>query len=97
VYDSIALYWWEQENPTVVRLIERYDMQSITLQVNEEAAKVFLAAPERKRKTLEFLISDWLTHDSETPPMLEMMDRLARSARENGLTEEKLNEILADG
>jgi hypothetical protein len=71
-------------------------MQSITLQVNEDAAKAFFSAPETKRKILESLISDWLTNDKDTPTMLKMMDRLARSARENGLTEDKLKEILAD-
>lgn len=71
-------------------------MQNITLEVNDEAAKIFFSAPETRRKTLAALISDWLINDKDTPSMLEMMDRLARSARETGLTEDKLKDILAD-
>lgn len=71
-------------------------MQSITLQVNEEAAKVFLAAPKEQREALEILFSEWLIRNQKTPSMVEMMDQLARSARKNGLTEEKLKDILAD-
>lgn len=71
-------------------------MQSITLQVNEEAARVFLTAPKEQKIALETFISAWLMRNEKPPSMLEMMDKLARSARENGLTEDKLNEILAD-
>jgi len=33
---------------------------------------------------------------NENPSLLEMMDRLSNSASQNGLTEEKLKELLAD-
>ena len=73
--------------------------QNITLAVDAEAAKVFNTASLLKRQKFEQLFSEWLKKadlSNENLSLLEMMDRLSNSASRNGLTEEKLKELLAD-
>lgn len=71
-------------------------MQNITIQVDEEAAKAFNSSSEARRRNFETLFSRWLKDSAEVPSLLEMMDKISRTAREKGLTEEKLKELLAD-
>jgi molecular chaperone DnaK (HSP70) len=73
-------------------------MQSITLNVDSNIAQAFLNAPKKQREGLELIISSILAQnleDKTIPTLKEVMERMGKYAASQGLTEEKLDEILA--
>jgi hypothetical protein len=71
--------------------------QPITIHVDESAARIFKNATPEERRKLEALISLQLL-DAGAPglPLRDLMQMISQRAQARGLTEEKLQELLAD-
>ena len=71
--------------------------ETITIQVTPEVAQVFRSASESERKKMELLLNLRLlevTHSRK--PLEQVMRDISRSAKERGLTEEILADLLKD-
>jgi hypothetical protein len=70
--------------------------ETITIQLDSEAAKVFRAAQPEEQKKLEALLSLWLKEiaTTENLSLKEVMNDIGRNAKARGLTPEKLESIL---
>ena len=70
---------------------------SITLQVDEEAARIYQSAsPEVQRKLAALVSLQLLEAAHSTRSLREVMDTIGQHAQERGLTEERLRDILAE-
>ena len=70
---------------------------SITLQVDEEAARIYQnASPEVQRKLAALVSLQLLEAAHSTLSLREVMDTIGQHAQERGLTEERLRDILAE-
>jgi len=71
--------------------------QQITIHVTPEAAGVYESASDEERRKLDALLSLRLTEAQQTSrPIEEIMCDATAEAREHGLTEDILNEILRE-
>lgn len=71
--------------------------QPITIHVDESAARIFESASPEERRKLEALLSlQLLEAGSPGVPLPDLMRMISRRAQERVLTEEKLQELLAD-
>ena len=71
--------------------------QSITIQVDESAARVYESASPEERRKLEALVSlQLLEAGAPGLPLRDLTALVSQRAQERGLTEEKLQELLAD-
>ncbi len=71
--------------------------ETIIVEVDAEAARIYNSASDQERKKLAALISLRLLDAARsTTPLRELMQDISRKAQERGLTPEKLNEILND-
>jgi cytochrome P450 len=71
--------------------------RQITIQVTPEAAGIYESASRQERRKLDALLSLRLTEARQTSRSIEEIMREATAeARENGLTEDILNEILSE-
>lgn len=71
--------------------------ETITIQVTPEVAKAFRSASESERRKMELLLNLRLLEVTRTRKSLEqVMREVSRSAKERGLTEETLQDLLAD-
>jgi hypothetical protein len=70
--------------------------ETITIQLDSEAARVFKAARPEDQKKMEALLSLWLKEiaTTENLSLKEEMDDIGRTAQERGLTPEILETIL---
>jgi hypothetical protein len=70
--------------------------ETITLQLDSEAARVFKAARPEEKKKMEALLGLWLKEIATTDnlSLKEVMDDIGRKAQERGLTSEILESIL---
>jgi hypothetical protein len=65
--------------------------KTISIQVSEEAARIYQEAPESMKRKLDMLLSLRLMEVSRTDqPLEEIMDEISRNAQRRGLTPEKL-------
>jgi hypothetical protein len=70
---------------------------SITIQVDEEAARIFQnASPDVQRKLAALVSLQLLEAAHDTPTLREVMDIIGQRAQERGLTEARLQAILAE-
>lgn len=70
---------------------------SITLQVDEEAARIYEnASPEVQRKLAALVSLQLLEAAHSTLSLREVMDTIGQHAQERGLTEERLQAILTE-
>jgi hypothetical protein len=70
-------------------------MQTISVKVTPEAAKVYRKASATERKKMELLLSMRLLEASTSRKSLEtVMREISRSAKESGMTAEVLSELL---
>jgi len=71
--------------------------ETITIQVTPEIAKAFRSASEGERRKMELLLNLRLLEVTRTrKPLEQVMREISRSAKERGLTEDILNDLLAD-
>lgn len=72
--------------------------ETITLEVEADAAKVFNEGTDEDREKLQFLIERWLRQYSaaDVESLKRTMDKMSAEAQRNGLTPEILDSILAD-
>lgn len=80
----------------------RYDAgmarETIEIRVEPEAARAYSSASEEQRRKLDLLLSLRIREATRPGTDLEtIMDEIARRARERGLTQAKLDELLEDG
>ena len=69
--------------------------KTITIRVNEEAARAYEASSIEKKRKLDALLSLKLTEVTQTKrPLEEIMAEISRNAQERGLTPELLETIL---
>ena len=70
--------------------------ETITIQLDSEAARVFKTAQPEDQKKMEALLSLWLKEiaTTENLSLKEVMDDIGREAQERGLTPEILESIL---
>ena len=71
---------------------------TITIQVDPEAAKAFKAAPADHKKKIQAVLSIWLKDlaTAETATLKEIMKDVSKKARARGLTPEKLESLLKE-
>jgi hypothetical protein len=71
--------------------------EPITIHVDAEAARIYKTASPEERRKLEALVSLQLL-DAAKPSLSlrELMDVISQRAQERGLTEDQLQELLAD-
>jgi len=71
-------------------------MQTISVQVTPEAARVYRKASAEERKKMELLMSMRLLEAAKSRKSLEtVMREISHSAKARGLTPEILDELLA--
>ena len=70
--------------------------EPITIQVDESAARIFKNATPEERRKLEALLSlQLLEAGASGAPLRGVMRMISERAQQRGLTEEKLQELLA--
>lgn len=71
------------------------ETKEITIRVSSEAAQIYESASEEKRRKLDALLGIWLSEaERPTRPLEDIIRDASEQARKNGLTPEKLDEIL---
>jgi hypothetical protein len=66
-------------------------MKTISIQVKNETAKKIEQLPDNKKMQLSQMIDLWV---SELKPILQVMEELGEYAAKQGLTENKLDDLL---
>lgn len=73
------------------------DTREITIRVDAEAAKAYAAAPPEEREKIDLLLSLRLSQvTGPSAPLEQVMREVSAAARERGLTEEGLSEMLRE-
>jgi hypothetical protein len=71
--------------------------ESVTLELDEAAARIFKEATPEQRRSLEALVSLHLLEAATSRQSLrELMDTVGQQAEARGLTEERLQELLRE-
>jgi hypothetical protein len=72
--------------------------ETITLQVESEAARFYNDAPQSDKEKLQALFGSWLKQyaEADTESLKRTMDEIRCNARSKGLTPEILESLLAD-
>ncbi len=72
--------------------------ESITINVDADAARTFAAAPPEERRKVELLLSLRLRELVQGPlrPLSEVMDEIGTEAEAKGLTRETLESLLRE-
>lgn len=73
------------------------DTREITIRVDAEAAKAYAAASSEEREKIDLLLSLRLSQvTGPSVPLEQVMREISESARAQGLTEDRLNEMLRE-
>ncbi len=72
--------------------------ETITLQVESEAARYYNDAPQTDKQKLQALFGSWLKQyaEADVDSLKRTMDEISRNAQNRGLTPEILESLLAD-
>ena len=72
--------------------------ETITLQVDPDAASIFRSASMEQREKLQLLLGIWLRQfgKDESQSLQQTMDEISLKAQSRGLTQEALEEILKE-
>ncbi len=72
--------------------------ETITLQVESNAARFYNDAPQTDKQKLQALFGSWLKHyaEADVDSLKRTMDEITRNANSKGLTPEILESLLAD-
>jgi hypothetical protein len=70
--------------------------ESITIQVDAEAAKAFREASAEEQKKMQLLLEVWLKQiaAADTASLKQVMNDIGREAQGRGLTQQELESIL---
>jgi len=68
--------------------------RTITIAVDEQTADLYENAPDYKKQSLRVLLSEWLKLTKSQDDLFELMDKIGFNAIANGLTREKLANIM---
>ena len=68
-------------------------MKTINIEVNDETAKRIEQLPKDKKEQLSRLIDTWV---AKPKPILELMEEMGEYASKQGLTKDKLDDLLND-
>jgi|APHig6443717817_1056837.scaffolds.fasta_scaffold224394_2 hypothetical protein len=68
-------------------------MKAISIQVKNETAEKIERLPDNKKMELSQMIDLWV---SGPKPILQVMEELGKYAAKQGLTKEKLDDLLKD-
>ncbi|MCG2460087.1 hypothetical protein K8352_04965 [Flavobacteriaceae bacterium F89] len=74
-------------------------MEQIVIEVDKETAENWRSAPPESKQQISQIINIRLAKEllrGKKEALIKAMDRIAKTAKENGLTEEILQEILAE-
>lgn len=72
--------------------------EAITLEVESGAARLFNDATQTDKEKLQALFGSWLKQyaESDVDSLKRTMEKISRSAKKRGLTQEILDSILAN-
>ena len=72
--------------------------ETITLQVESDAARFYNDAPPTDKQKLQALFGSWLRQyaEADVRTLQSTMDEISRNAQNRGLTPEILDALLAD-
>lgn len=72
--------------------------ETITLQVDPDAASIFKSASSEEREKLQVLLGIWLRQlgKDQSSSLRQTMDEVSNKAKARGLTAEALEEILEE-
>ena len=72
--------------------------ETITLQVESDAARFYNDAPPTDKQKLQALFGSWLRQyaEADVQTLQSTMDEISRNAQNRGLTPEILDALLAD-
>jgi hypothetical protein len=72
--------------------------ETITLEIDSEAARLFESASAEEREKLKVLLGVWLKEyaRADAAPLRETMDELSSSVQDKGLTAEILESVLEE-
>ena len=72
--------------------------ETITLQVDPDAASIFKSASSEEREKLQVLLGIWLRQlgKDQSSSLRQTMDEISNKAKARGLTAEALEEILEE-
>jgi len=78
--------------------VKRVATETITIEVDREAARAYKAAPPADQRKMGVLLSLWLKDVAMAEPaaLKQMMSDLSKKARERGLTPEVLERLLKE-
>ncbi len=72
--------------------------ETITLQVESDAARFYNDAPQTDKQKLQTLFGSWLKQyaEADAETLKRTMDEISRNAQDKGLTTEILESLLTD-
>jgi hypothetical protein len=72
-------------------------MSTITVQLDEDAVRIYRKASQTEKKKLNLLLSMWLReYDDPDISLADLMDEISNDAQARGLTPEILESLLND-
>lgn len=69
-------------------------METIAIQVDAEVAKAYQEAEPQKQQKIQTIVNDWLKLIIQDKSLDEIIQEMQAQAKERGLTQEILDEIL---
>lgn len=69
-------------------------MNKIVLEVDESTAKLYNEAPDFKKRSINYLLYEWLKKDVSKKSISDIMDKIGFEAMSNGLSQEDFERIM---
>ncbi|TAE58847.1 MAG: hypothetical protein EAZ76_07475 [Nostocales cyanobacterium] len=72
-------------------------METIAIQVDSEVAKAYQEAEPQKQQKIQTIVNDWLKLIIQEKSLDEIIAEMQEEAKNKGLTQEILDDILENG